>query len=187
MSVTPPPCPECQAVTEPIQVEGEDLFRCPTCGRRTYGTSDPDADDALPPYTEVDEDGATLLYRGNGELDIEHASQHGPDDEDQDDEQPDAGRAAASGWEPQVQDVRVKDLAHVLTGAWVWIYGDPEGWRFFTSAEHDADCGDTTVTITYSDGEVVREEPWPQARLVRSGPASVPTATRPGPAGLVRW
>ncbi|QFQ94849.1 hypothetical protein F9278_00045 (plasmid) [Streptomyces phaeolivaceus] len=192
MSVTPPPCPECQAVTEPIQVAGEDVFRCPApgCGRRTYGTSDPDADDALPPYTEVDEDGATLLYRGNGELDVEataeHDSQHGPDDEDQDDEQP-AGRAAVTGWEPQVQDVRVKDLAAVLTGAWVWIYGDPEGWRFFTTAEYDADRGDTTVTITYSDGEVVREEPWPQARLVRSGPDSVPTATRPGPAGLVRW
>ncbi|GGN47377.1 zf-TFIIB domain-containing protein [Streptomyces fuscichromogenes] len=188
MSVTPP-CPECRAATEPIQVEGEDLFRCPTCGRRTYGTDDPDADDTLPPYTEVDEDGATLLYRGNGELDIEataeHASQHGPDDEDQDDEQPAA--ATPAGWEPQVQDVRVKDLAHVLTGAWVWIYGDPEGWRFFTSAEYDADRGDTTVTITYSDGEVVREEPWPQARLVRSGPDRVPTATRPGPAGLVRW
>lgn len=25
---------------------------------------------------------------------------------------------------------------------------------------------DTTVAITYSDGEVVREEPWPQARLL---------------------
>ncbi|MEU3084092.1 hypothetical protein ABZ697_27735 [Streptomyces albidoflavus] len=45
----------------------------------------------------------------------------------------------------------------------------------------------TTVTITYSDGEVVREEPRPQGRLVRTGPYSVPTATIPAPAGPVRW
>ncbi|MEU5547172.1 hypothetical protein AB0G85_33150 [Streptomyces sioyaensis] len=84
-----------------------------------------------------------------------------------------------------MRDVRVKDLTHVLAGAWVWLYGDPEGWRFFTNATYDPDAGDTTVTITYSDGEVVREEPWPQARLVHAGPESIPTATRPGPAGLV--
>ncbi|MFI1734938.1 hypothetical protein ACH40E_38145 [Streptomyces acidicola] len=192
MTSITPPCPECATATEPIVVEGEEVFRCPApgCGRRTYGTGDLEADDDLPPYTEVDGDGATFLYRGNGELDVEataeHTSQHGPDDEDQDDEQP-TGRAGVTGWEPQVQDVRVKDLAHVPTGAWVWIYGDPEGWRFFTSAEYDADRGDTTVTITYSDGEVVKEEPWPQARLVRSGPDAVPTAPRPGPAGLVKW
>ncbi|MBT2469388.1 hypothetical protein J7E97_16265 [Streptomyces sp. ISL-66] len=94
--------------------------------------------------------------------------------------------AGPTDWEPQVHDVRVKDLAAVLTGAWVWIYGDPEGWRFFASAEYDPDAGDTRVTLTYGDGEVVREDPWPQARLVRADPDTVPTATRPGPAGLVR-
>ncbi|MFD5906533.1 hypothetical protein ACFWHG_34240 [Streptomyces microflavus] len=178
-------------MTERIEVEGEEVWRCtaPDCTRRTYGTGNPDDDEALPPYTETDETGATLLYRGDGELDIEataeHASQDGPDDENQDDEQP-AGPGGPTGWEPQVQDVRVKDLAAVLTGARVWIYGDPEGWRFFTSAEYNPDAGDTMVTLTYGDGEVVREDPWPQARLVRDEPDSVPTTTRPGPAGLVR-
>ncbi|WP_274036691.1 hypothetical protein [Streptomyces sp. MMBL 11-1] len=191
MTSVTPPCPECSTTTERTEVEGEEVFRCPLpgCGRRTYGTGDPDDDDDLPPYTEVDEHGATLLYRGDGELDIEataeHASQDGPDEEDQDDEQP-SGPAGPTGWEPQVRDVRVKDLGAVLTGAWVWIYGDPEGWRFLTSAEYDPDAGDTRVTLTYGDGEVVREDPWPQARLVRAGPDTVPTATRPGPAGLVR-
>jgi hypothetical protein len=187
MSVTPP-CPECATETEPIVVEGEDVFRCPApgCGRRTYGT-DPEDDQDLPSYTETDEDGAVFVFHGTGEVDVEAtaelAAPGGPDDEDQD---PGPDAPAPAGWEPQVQDVRVKDLAAVLTGGWAWIYGDPEGWRFFTSAEYDADRGDTTVTITYSDGEVVREAPWPQARLVRAGSDAVPTATRPGPAGLVR-
>ncbi|WP_071330879.1 hypothetical protein [Streptomyces sampsonii] len=44
-----------------------------------------------------------------------------------------------------------------------------------------------TVTTTYSDGEVVREEPRPQGRLVRTGPHSDPTATIPAAAGVVRW
>ncbi|MCQ4045806.1 hypothetical protein ACFOSC_27680 [Streptantibioticus rubrisoli] len=189
MSVTPP-CPHCSTATEPIEAEGEEMWHCPACGRRTYGTGDPDDDVDLPPYSEVDEAGAVLLYYGDGTLDeeatAEYAPQEGPDDEDdQDEEEPAELGPAPAGWEAQVYEVRVKDLAAVLTGAWVWIYGDP-GWRFCTSAEYDPDRGDTMVKLTYGDGEVVKEEPWPQARLVYAGPDSIPTATRPGPAQLVK-
>ncbi|MGW5342916.1 hypothetical protein [Streptomyces sp. NPDC004050] len=96
-----------------------------------------------------------------------------------------AGQPAASPpavWEPQVRDVRVQDLAHALAGGWVWIYGE-RGWRFFTRADYDAE-EDTAVTITYADGEVAREAPWPQARLVQAGPECIPTASRPGPARM---
>ncbi|MEV8590896.1 hypothetical protein AB0424_28550 [Streptomyces sp. NPDC051180] len=85
---------------------------------------------------------------------------------------------APTAWEPEIRDVMVKDLSHVLTGGWVWISGDP-GWRFFTRADYDPDCGDTTVTTTYSDGEVVREDPWPEARLVYSGPTPSPRRAVP--------
>jgi hypothetical protein len=191
MSVTPPPCPECQAVTEPIEVEGEEVWSCtaPDCTRRTYGTGDPDDDDFLPGYTETDEHGTVFIFHGHGEVDIEAtaelAAQDGPDDEDDDQDPEPDGPAPAAVWEPQVREVRVKDFTSALAGAWGWIYGDPTGWRFFTSATYDPDAGDTTVTITYSDGEVVREDPWPEARMVNAGPDSVPTASRPGPAGLV--
>ncbi|KAB7833541.1 hypothetical protein [Streptomyces mobaraensis] len=171
-------------------VDGEEVWRCPApgCGRRTYGTGDPDDDQQLPPYTEADETGAVICHHGDGTVDLEAtaelAAQDGPGPEDGPDEQ-EPGPAAA-GWEPEVRDVRVKDLTHVLTGAWAWIYGDPAGWRFFTSAAYDPDRGDTAVTITYGDGEVVREDPWPEARMVNAGPDTIPTATRPGPAGLVK-
>ncbi|MGP3951163.1 hypothetical protein [Streptomyces sp. 7N604] len=80
-----PPCPNCAHPTEPFEVEGEGIWRCPKCHRRTYGTGD--ADDAqLPSYSEVDEDGATIIFHGTGDIDIEAtaelAAQDGPDDED---------------------------------------------------------------------------------------------------------
>ncbi|MEV5348944.1 hypothetical protein [Streptomyces achromogenes] len=187
-------CPVCAAATERIETGGEEVWRCtvPDCSRRTYGTGDPDDDDLLPGYTETDGTGAVVVYRGTGEIDVEATAElAAQDDTGDEDDQSDGGTPEPQGlapaaWEPQVYDVRVKDLVYVLTGAWVWIYGDPEGWRFFTSAAYDPDRGDTTVTITYSDGEVVREEPWPQARLVHAGPGTIPTASRPGPARLVK-
>jgi hypothetical protein len=189
-SVTPPLCADCSTITERISVEGEEVFRCPGCGRRTYGTSDENDDLNLPSYSEVDEDGAVVVHHGNGEIDIEATAEYPQNDDagenDLDGGDQDEPGPTADGWEPEVRDVLVKDLAYVLTGAWVWIYGDGEGWRFFTSADYDPDRGDTTVTITYSDGEVVREEPWPQARLVRAGSDTIPTASRPGPARLVK-
>ncbi|MET9676390.1 hypothetical protein ABZY68_25345 [Streptomyces sp. NPDC006482] len=193
MTSVTPACAECAAITERIEVEGEQLFRCPACGLRTYGTGDEDDDQDLPSYSEVDENGAVIIYHGNCEPDFEATAEY-PQDDDGDEDDPDGddqeepddpGPAPVGGWEPQVRDVRVKDLAYALTGGWVWIYGDGEGWRFFTSAIYDPDAGDTTVTITYSDSEVVREDPWPQARMVHAGPEAIPTASRPGPARLV--
>ncbi|WP_234329457.1 MULTISPECIES: hypothetical protein [unclassified Streptomyces] len=84
---TPPPCPACSTATEPVDVEGERVWRCtaPDCTRRTYGTGNPDDDDALPPYTETDEDGTTIIYRGTGETDVEAtaelAAQDAPDED----------------------------------------------------------------------------------------------------------
>ncbi|MCX4681381.1 hypothetical protein OG413_39995 [Streptomyces sp. NBC_01433] len=84
-----PSCPDCSTETEPVDVEGERAWRCtaPDCTRRTYGTGDPDDDDALPPYTETDEDGAQIVYHGSGEIDIEAtaelAAQDGPDEDEQ--------------------------------------------------------------------------------------------------------
>lgn len=188
MSVTPA-CPECSTATERIEVEGEEVWRCtaPGCSRRTYGTGDPDDDDNLPPYTETDEDGAAVCFHGTGEVDVEAtaelaAQEHG---EDQDHDTGPLTVPAAAAWEPEAREIRVKDLAHVLAGGWVRIYGDPpEGWRHFTEAAYDPEH-DTTVAITYSNGEVEREWPWPQALLVHAGPETIPTATRPGPARLV--
>ncbi|MET8816654.1 hypothetical protein ABZW47_32255 [Streptomyces sp. NPDC004549] len=84
-----PPCPDCSTTTEPVDIEGERVWRCTAadCTRRTYGTGDPDDDDDLPPYTETDPDGATIVYHGTGEIDIEAtaelAAQDGPDEDDQ--------------------------------------------------------------------------------------------------------
>ncbi|NMI63196.1 hypothetical protein [Streptomyces sp. RLA2-12] len=188
-----PPCPGCAATTEPIQMEGEDLFRCPACGRRTYGTGDEDDDQTLPPYSETGEDGSVFIYHGNGEPDFEAtaelASQEDPGNEDGlDDEEPDDGPAPAGHHpEPVVRDVRVQDLAQAPGGVWVWVYGDERGWRFLTAAEYDPDRGDSSVVLTFRDGATERAWPWPQARMVRAEPDTVPTATAPGPAGLVRW
>ncbi|MFJ2833563.1 hypothetical protein ACIPC1_39500 [Streptomyces sp. NPDC087263] len=187
-----PLCPGCAATTEPIQVEGEDVFRCPACGRRTYGTVDEDDDQTLPQYTETDEDGSVVIYHGNGEPDFEAtaelASQDGPDDEDDlNDAEPDDGTPGAGRHqEPEVRDVRVQDLARMAGEVWVWLYGDERGWRFLTDAEYDPDRGDSSVVLTFSDGTTGREWPWPQARMVSAETDTVPTVTTSGPAGLVR-
>ncbi|MFY0516019.1 AAA family ATPase [Streptomyces anulatus] len=84
-----PLCPECLAPTVPLPVDGENIWRCsaPECGRRTYGTCDPDDDQDLPSYTETDADGTVLIYHGTGHLDLEAtaelASQNGPDEADE--------------------------------------------------------------------------------------------------------
>jgi hypothetical protein len=190
MSVTPPACPGCSTVTERIGVEGEEVWRCtaPNCTRRTYGTGDENDDQDLPSsYRVTDEHGAIVCLHGTGEVDVEAtaelAAQDGPDDEDQDDDP--APVPAAVVWKPEAREIRVKDLAHVLAGGWVRIHSDPpEGWRHFTEAAYDPGH-DTTVAITYSDGEVAHEDPWPQALLVHAGADMFPTATRPGPGGLV--
>ncbi|MEU5200394.1 hypothetical protein AB0G86_41200 [Streptomyces scabiei] len=83
------PCPDCSTATEPVDVEGERVWRCSAadCTRRTYGTGDPDDDDALPSYIETDADGTTIVYHGTGEIDIEAtgelAAQDGSDDDAQ--------------------------------------------------------------------------------------------------------
>lgn len=167
MSVTLLPCPACQSVTEPVMVEGEEVWRCTAPGstRRTYGTDDFN----LPSYSETDSDGTVVCFHGTGEVDIEAtaelAAQDGPGEND------DAGSCpapAAAVWEPEARESY-----------------PPEGWRHFTEATYDPAYA-TTVTITYSDGSVEREWPWPQALLVEAEPHTVPTATRPGPARLVR-
>ncbi|MFE7268193.1 hypothetical protein ACFU9B_40350 [Streptomyces sp. NPDC057592] len=79
-------CPDRSTATERIEVE--EVWRC------TYGSGDPDDDDALPPYTETDETGAVLIHHGTGEVDVEAtvepAAQDGPDEDDGlvDEEQP---------------------------------------------------------------------------------------------------
>ncbi|MFB7375790.1 hypothetical protein ACFC6U_11850 [Kitasatospora purpeofusca] len=87
----PPACPDCSAPTSPLSVEGEQLWVCPSCGRRTYGTGDEDDDADLPPYTETGPDGAVFVYHGTGEVDIEataewaaqdHADEDGDEEED---------------------------------------------------------------------------------------------------------
>lgn len=84
----PPPCPhpQCAHPTEPVTADGEDIWRCPACGRRTYGTENPDDDDQLPAFSEMGEDGVTICYLGTGDIDFEAtaelAAQDGPDDED---------------------------------------------------------------------------------------------------------
>ncbi|MFJ5817297.1 hypothetical protein ACIQGT_25885 [Streptomyces sp. NPDC093108] len=82
-----PSCPDCSTETEPVNVEGERVWRCtaPDCNRRTYGTGDPD-DDELPPYTETDEGGATIAYHGSGEVDIEATAELAAQDYEEDDD-----------------------------------------------------------------------------------------------------
>ncbi|MFE8941164.1 hypothetical protein ACFYNX_27280 [Streptomyces sp. NPDC007872] len=70
---SPPTCPDCSTDTEQIDVEGEKAWRCTAadCNRRIYSTGDPDDDKDLPPYTETETDGATIVYHGTDEIDIE--------------------------------------------------------------------------------------------------------------------
>ncbi|MFD5079674.1 hypothetical protein [Streptomyces sp. NPDC058371] len=88
-----PFCPNCGAETEPLDVEGERVWRCtaPDCTRRTYGTGNPDDDDELPSYTEDDGLRMDALFdvrQERGEIDIEAtaelAAPGGPDEDEQD-------------------------------------------------------------------------------------------------------
>ncbi|MFG2844223.1 hypothetical protein ACGF12_13775 [Kitasatospora sp. NPDC048296] len=83
-----PACPQCAGPTLPLPVGGEGIWRCPACGRRTYGTGDEDDDVDLPSYSETDEHGAVTIYHGHGEVDLEAsaelASQDSADDADED-------------------------------------------------------------------------------------------------------
>lgn len=162
MSVTPA-CPECRAATVSIQAEGEDLFRCPACGRRTYGTGDPDDDDALPPYTETDESGAVFVHRGTGEVDVEAtaevAAQEGPgEDDDLGAEEPPAPAAPVVG------------------------HGAPAG-RGTTPVPGDAPADldlDPAATLTDRNGGAGHEEPVPHLAPGHGRTASCPN---PSPVG----
>ncbi|MFB7836178.1 hypothetical protein [Streptomyces sp. NPDC056056] len=102
---SPPTCPDCSTDTEQIDVEGEKAWRCtaPDCTRRTYGTGEPDDDQDLPPYTETDADGTTIVYHGTGEIDIETtaelASQEAAHENDQDADEDD-GLTCPNGNQP---------------------------------------------------------------------------------------
>lgn len=84
----PPRCPDpqCAHPTEPFTADGEDIWRCPRCGRRTYGTGYLDDDGQLPTFSETGEDGVTICYLSTGDIDFEAtaelAAQDGPDDDD---------------------------------------------------------------------------------------------------------
>ncbi|MFD9453466.1 AAA family ATPase [Streptomyces sp. NPDC059985] len=82
--LSPPGCPACSGPTEPFQVEGEAVWRCPSCRRRTYGTADSDRDFELPTYTETDADGGVTVYHGTGEVDIEATAEWAAQDDPED-------------------------------------------------------------------------------------------------------
>ncbi|MFM9625082.1 zf-TFIIB domain-containing protein [Streptomyces turgidiscabies] len=167
MSVTPD-CPECGNETERFEVEGEDIWRCPKCGRRTYGTGSPDDDDQLPPYSEADEDGGTVIYHGTGEVDIEAtaelAAQDGPTDEDDGDrDDPDEpGPDLPAPPEPGAgHGVRATGLDREPGGERGW--GDPQEWG--SRIPTDLLAADrTTATFTHSNGEAEQQQPGPPAR-----------------------
>ncbi|MGO4417202.1 hypothetical protein AB4Z54_00095 [Streptomyces sp. MCAF7] len=145
MTSLTPPCPECATATEPLTVEGEDVFRCPApgCGRRTYGMGDPDDDDNLSPYSETDEDGAVVIYRGNGEIDVEATAENAAQEE--------------PGEDDDLVDEEQPDPAAVVRGP-----GSPAWWPRFPEFEDAPARKDPTTPLTYSDEEVVDEDPAPQ-------------------------
>ncbi|MER6125368.1 hypothetical protein ABT173_22585 [Streptomyces sp. NPDC001795] len=100
----PPPCPQCAYPTEPFAACGEDIWRCPRCGRRTYGTGDPDDDDQLPAFSETDAEGRLVCYLGTGDIDVEAtaelAAQDAPDDEDDEDRHQAAHTLAPAHYQP---------------------------------------------------------------------------------------
>jgi hypothetical protein len=67
-----PPCPECGARTEPLDVENavedDGIWRCTRedCRRRTYGLPDGEDDENLPAWEENG-----VAYHGTGEVDCE--------------------------------------------------------------------------------------------------------------------
>ena len=101
---SPPSCPDCVTDTEQIDVEGETVWRCtaPDCNRRTYGTGNPDDDEDLPSYTQSDADGATIVYHGTGEIDIETTAElaAGEAEEDGEDDDGDDGLTCPNGNRP---------------------------------------------------------------------------------------
>ncbi|MDF3303070.1 hypothetical protein [Streptomyces tropicalis] len=108
---SPPTCPDCSTATEPVDVEDERVWRCTAadCNRRTYGTGDPDDDETLPSYTETDADGATIVYHGTGEIDIETtaelASQDRPHEDGQDADEDDGLMCPNSNRPPECTEI----------------------------------------------------------------------------------
>ncbi|MFC8223590.1 hypothetical protein ACFUTY_36165 [Streptomyces sp. NPDC057362] len=174
-----PRCPDCSAATERIEVEGEEVWRCtaPDCTRRTYGTGDPDDDDALPPYTETDETGAVLIHHGTGEVDIEAtaelAAQDGPDEDDDlvDEEQPAPATGAATP-EHVWGTVRVP-------GAHGRGHGPPP-WGRRPSVESAPDPESPPTVFTDSDDRVGLEPQRPQSGV---GHGPLPPNAGPSPRG----
>ncbi|AEY94354.1 hypothetical protein SHJG_p239 (plasmid) [Streptomyces hygroscopicus subsp. jinggangensis 5008] len=166
-----PPCPQCSTATERIEVEGEEVWRCtaPGCTRRTYGTSDPDDDDTLPGYSEVDEDGAEIVYHGTGEIDVEAtaelAAQGGPGDDDLVEEEWPAPAADAGppGDAPGVGHVpsRGRGSTRADRGR-------------HPDVEVSPDAGVPAPAITDSNGAVGREPQRPHDRVGHEPPSPFP-------------
>ncbi|MCZ0984049.1 hypothetical protein O1L60_45625 [Streptomyces diastatochromogenes] len=161
-------------MTERIEVEGEEVWRCtaPDCTRRTYGTGDPDDDVDLPSYSETDEHGAVIIYHGTGEADVEAtaelAAQDGPDEDDLDDEEQPAPAAGAPcpARAPAVGHVPGEPGRGVVPTWW----GRPPG------TEHTPDAADTSTALTDSDdGEAGRP------RLPQPGVGHAPPPQYPAP------
>ncbi|MFJ2406668.1 hypothetical protein ACIOUE_35815 [Streptomyces xanthochromogenes] len=186
-SITPPPCPDCSTVTERIGVEGEEVWRCtaPGCGGRTYGTGDQEDDQDLPPYTETDKTGAVICYHGDGEVDVEATAELAAQDEPGDPEpgHPNLGDSPTWPAEPEVRDVRVKDLAHALAGGWAWIYGDPEGWRFFTRTSRTTPTTTPPSRLRTAMGKRSARSRGPRPVSCTPGPTASPPRAAPARPG----
>ncbi|MFD5906444.1 hypothetical protein ACFWHG_33795 [Streptomyces microflavus] len=177
----PPPCPDCSTVTERIEVEGEEVWRCTAsdCTRRTYGTGKPDDDEALPPYTETDETGTVFACHGTGEVDVEAtaelAAQDGPgeDDDLDDEEQPPPATAA-----PGAQSIRGTGR---VPGA-AKRGNDLPGWGRLPTVEHDPYTEDAPTAFTDSDGGVGHDPRRPHPGVGHDPAPPCPTSSprRPG-------
>jgi hypothetical protein len=60
----------------PMDFEGFDFFHCPSCGRRSFCADEVD-DSELPSYSQ-EENGAVVIYHGNGEVDVEATAELAP-------------------------------------------------------------------------------------------------------------
>ncbi|MFJ2922882.1 hypothetical protein [Streptomyces sp. NPDC087307] len=173
-----PLCPDCSTATERIEVAGEEVWRCtaPGCGRRTYGTGDENDDVDLPSYSEIDENGAVIIYHGTGEFDVEAtaelAAQDGPDedDPDEDDDLVDEEQPAPAS-ENVLRAVRVP-------GAPGWGNGPPRWGRIPGVESAPAPEGASTVFTDSDDG--VGLEP----RRPRPGVGHDPLPPDAGPSPL---